>query len=98
MGRYSRRSHHANGRTRSQKNIALTLEMTVNEHPLYYKDKTEMSDMNSISSSINQSPEHAGRILRAVGDNVQQQIKTAVHKELIKRVDLGRVHTNAVLR
>ena len=29
--------------------------------------------------------------MRTVGDSVQQQIKTAVHKELIKRVDLDKL-------
>jgi pilus assembly protein CpaF len=50
-----------------------------------------MSDINAIPSSSNQSNERAGRVVRTVGDSVQQQIKTAVHKELIKRVDLDKL-------
>jgi pilus assembly protein CpaF len=50
-----------------------------------------MSEPNIISSSTSQSNERAVRSVRTVGDNVQQQIKTAVHKELIKRVDLDKL-------
>jgi len=50
-----------------------------------------MSDINTISSSSSQSGERTGRMMRTVGDSVQQQIKTAVHKELIKRVDLDKL-------
>jgi len=50
-----------------------------------------MADINAISSKPNRSNERPGRIVRTVGDSVQQQIKTAVHKELIKRVDLDKL-------
>lgn len=50
-----------------------------------------MPDINSVSSNASQSNERSGRVVRTVGDNVQQQIKTAVHKELIKRVDLDKL-------
>ena len=50
-----------------------------------------MSDANAVSSSSSQSNERTGRIVRTVGDSVQQQIKTSVHKELIKRVDLDKL-------
>jgi len=50
-----------------------------------------MSEPNIISSSTSQTNERAVRSVRTVGDSVQQQIKTAVHKELIKRVDLDKL-------
>ncbi len=50
-----------------------------------------MSDIAAISSSSSQSNERTGRVVRSIGDNVQQKIKTAVHKELIKRVDLDKL-------
>jgi pilus assembly protein CpaF len=50
-----------------------------------------MADANAVSSSSSQSNERTGRIVRTVGDSVQQQIKTSVHKELIKRVDLDKL-------
>jgi pilus assembly protein CpaF len=50
-----------------------------------------MSEANAVSSSSSQSNERSGRVVRTVGDSVQQQIKTAVHKELIKRVDLDKL-------
>jgi pilus assembly protein CpaF len=50
-----------------------------------------MSEPNAVSSSSSQSNERTGRVVRTVGDSVQQQIKTAVHKELIKRVDLDKL-------
>ena len=48
----------------------------------------EATTSPSTSSQIN---ERAGRAVRTVGDSVHQQIKTAVHKELIKRVDLDKL-------
>jgi len=50
-----------------------------------------MSEPNAVSSSSSQSNERTGRVVRTVGDSVQQQIKTSVHKELIKRVDLDKL-------
>jgi len=50
-----------------------------------------MSDINAISSNQNRSNVRPGRVVRAVADSVQQQIKTAVHKELIKRIDLDKL-------
>ena len=52
---------------------------------------TEMPDINLATSIINQSNERSARMIRTVNDNVQQQIKTAVHKELIKRIDLDKL-------
>ena len=42
-------------------------------------------------SSTSQSNERGVRSVRTVGDTVQQQIKTAVHKELIKRIELDKL-------
>ena len=50
-----------------------------------------MAEANAVSSSSSQSNERSGRVVRTVGDSVQQQIKTSVHKELIKRVDLDKL-------
>ena len=50
-----------------------------------------MAEANAVSSSSSQSNERTGRVVRTVGDSVQQQIKTSVHKELIKRVDLDKL-------
>ena len=50
-----------------------------------------MSDTNASSSNPVRSNERPGRPVRPVGDTVQQHIKTAVHKELIKRVDLDKL-------
>ena len=50
---------------------------------------TAMPDTNSTSPSSR--PDRPGRPSRAVADSVQQHIKTAVHKELIKRVDLDKL-------
>jgi pilus assembly protein CpaF len=47
-----------------------------------------MAEANVVSSNPN---DRAGRIARTVGESVQQQIKTAAHKELIKRVDLDKL-------
>src|SRR5580698_1529687 len=49
-----------------------------------------MSDTSAVSSNStrNERPGSAGR---SIGDNVQQHIKTAVHKELIKRIDLDKL-------
>src|ERR1019366_8007082 len=47
-----------------------------------------MSNTDAMTSSASQSN---GRPARAVADNVQRHIKTAVHKELIKRVDLDKL-------
>lgn len=49
-----------------------------------------MADMHTISNA-DRSNERPGRPARAVADSVQQHIKTAVHKELIKRVDLDKL-------
>jgi pilus assembly protein CpaF len=49
-----------------------------------------MSDTNVVTNS-NRPGERSIRSLRTVGDSVQQQIKTAVHKELIKRIDLDKL-------
>jgi pilus assembly protein CpaF len=50
-----------------------------------------MSDTNVITSAAAKNGERAGRPARTVGDSVQQHIKTAVHKELIKRIDLDKL-------
>ena len=50
-----------------------------------------MSDTNASSSNPVRSNERPGRPVRPVGDTVQQHIQTAVHKELIKRVDLDKL-------
>ena len=50
-----------------------------------------MAEANAVSSSSSQSNERSGRVVRTVGDSVQQQIKTSVHKELIKRVELDKL-------
>ena len=50
-----------------------------------------MSDINTSSSNSNRSNERPGRGTRSTGDTVQQHIKTAVHKELIKRIDLDKL-------
>jgi len=50
-----------------------------------------MSDINSIALTSPRNNERPGRPTRGVGDSVQQHIKTAVHKELIKRIDLDKL-------
>jgi pilus assembly protein CpaF len=50
-----------------------------------------MADMSAFPSSQNQPASRPGRPSRVVGDSVQQQIKNAVHKELIKRIDLDKL-------
>jgi pilus assembly protein CpaF len=50
-----------------------------------------MSDTHAISPNSTRPPERPGRPPRAVADSVQQHIKTAVHRELIKRVDLDKL-------
>src|ERR1035437_7672590 len=50
-----------------------------------------MSDVNTISPTPPRPTERPGRPARAVADSVQQHIKTAVHRELIKRVDLDKL-------
>jgi pilus assembly protein CpaF len=50
-----------------------------------------MPDINAISSSASRSNDRPGAGARSIGDNVQQHIKTAVHKELIKRIDLDKL-------
>jgi pilus assembly protein CpaF len=50
-----------------------------------------MADTTAISSNPNRSSERTTRTMRTVGESVQQQIKTAVHKELIKRIDLDKL-------
>jgi pilus assembly protein CpaF len=49
-----------------------------------------MSDTNTTPPTPPR-PERPGRPARAVADSVQQHIKTAVHRELIKRVDLDKL-------
>jgi pilus assembly protein CpaF len=50
-----------------------------------------MSDVTAIPNNSGQPGDRVGRPARAVADNVQRHIKTAVHKELIKRVDLDKL-------
>jgi pilus assembly protein CpaF len=50
-----------------------------------------MSDTNASPSNPVRSNDRPGRPVRPVGDSVQQHIKTAVHKELIKRIDLDKL-------
>src|SRR5580658_3331836 len=52
---------------------------------------SDMADINMNSSSSTRPNERPGRPVRPVGDSVQQHIKTAVHKELIKRIDLDKL-------
>jgi pilus assembly protein CpaF len=49
-----------------------------------------MAEIN-MASSTTRLNERPGRPSRAIADSVQQHIKTAVHKELIKRVDLDKL-------
>jgi pilus assembly protein CpaF len=49
-----------------------------------------MSELNGVASNSSRISAQ-GRPGRAIADSVQQQIKTAVHKELIKRVDLDKL-------
>jgi pilus assembly protein CpaF len=50
-----------------------------------------MAEAHVISPNSNQPNDRSGRVSRTVGESVQQQIKTAAHKELIKRVDLDKL-------
>src|ERR1700689_874322 len=50
-----------------------------------------MPEITSSSSNAAGSNERSGAGARTIGDNVQQHIKTAVHKELIKRIDLDKL-------
>jgi pilus assembly protein CpaF len=51
-----------------------------------------MAHMNIVSSnSTRPNEQRQGGSARAIGDGVQQHIKTAVHKELIKRIDLDKL-------
>jgi pilus assembly protein CpaF len=50
-----------------------------------------MSEANTISSGASRLNDRPGTAARGIGDNVQQHIKTAVHKELIKRIDLDKL-------
>ncbi len=50
-----------------------------------------MPDVNSISPNTSNPNERANRTVKTIGDSIQQQIKTAVHKELIKRIDLDKL-------
>jgi pilus assembly protein CpaF len=50
-----------------------------------------MTNTNTVSSNSARSSERPGGSARTIGDNVQQHIKTAVHKELIKRIDLDKL-------
>ncbi|HUD22574.1 MAG TPA: CpaF family protein [Acidobacteriaceae bacterium] len=52
-----------------------------------------MPEANIMSFNSSQSNERTGRAVKTVGESIQQQIKTAVHKELIKRVDLDKLAT-----
>jgi pilus assembly protein CpaF len=47
--------------------------------------------MNTVSSKPNRPNGRPGSGTRTVGEGAQQQIKTAVHKELIKRIDLDKL-------
>jgi len=50
-----------------------------------------MSEINASLSNANKTADRPGRTQKSVADAVQQHIKTAVHKELIKRVDLDKL-------
>jgi pilus assembly protein CpaF len=50
-----------------------------------------MPDVNAASPNSTRSTERPGASVRTIGDGVQQHIKTAVHKELIKRIDLDKL-------
>ena len=50
-----------------------------------------MPDMSATTSITTRNGERSGNGARTLGDNVQQHIKTAVHKELIKRIDLDKL-------
>jgi pilus assembly protein CpaF len=50
-----------------------------------------MSDINASLSNASRTADRLGRAQKSVADAVQQHIKTAVHKELIKRVDLDKL-------
>jgi pilus assembly protein CpaF len=47
--------------------------------------------MSETNAGLANSARPNGRPMKTVGDTVQQHIKTAVHKELIKRVDLDKL-------
>jgi len=50
-----------------------------------------MHEAHSISPNTSIPNERANRTIKTIGDSIQQQIKTAVHKELIKRIDLDKL-------
>ncbi|MGD0797223.1 MAG: CpaF family protein [Acidobacteriaceae bacterium] len=50
-----------------------------------------MSDTNAVLPSPARNNDRPGSSARAVGESVQQHIKTSVHKELIKRIDLDKL-------
>jgi pilus assembly protein CpaF len=50
-----------------------------------------MSESSVISSNPSRTSDRSVRTSKTVGESVQQQIKTAVHKELIKRIDLDKL-------
>jgi pilus assembly protein CpaF len=50
-----------------------------------------MPDVNAASSNSTRPNDRSGTSVRTIGDGVQQHIKTAVHKELIKRIDLDKL-------
>jgi pilus assembly protein CpaF len=50
-----------------------------------------MSDINAASSNSTKPNGRPNGAVRSIGDGVQQHIKTAVHKELIKRIDLDKL-------
>jgi pilus assembly protein CpaF len=50
-----------------------------------------MAETTTLPSSAPRAGDRSTSAARALGDNVQQHIKTAVHKELIKRIDLDKL-------
>lgn len=50
-----------------------------------------MPDITTATSNSTRSSDRPGSSVRTIGDGVQQHIKTAVHKELIKRIDLDKL-------
>ena len=50
-----------------------------------------MADLNATANNSIRPGERPGTSVRTIGDGVQQHIKTAVHKELIKRIDLDKL-------
>jgi pilus assembly protein CpaF len=50
-----------------------------------------MINAHTVPSNSNRPGDRPNGAPRTIGDNVQQHIKTAVHKELIKRIDLDKL-------